>query len=78
MKTPPSIPAFKHKLNGDLKKSPQYYYPGNRLSQILHLNCSFLQQNLTDSPYCESGEIEGTQHYFLNCNPFQNLLEELF
>ena len=49
-KTSPSITTFKHKLNRDVKKTPQYYYCGKRLRQIHHtplrLNCSSLQQNL--------------------------------
>ena len=67
------IPAFKRKHNSDIKKPPQYYYSGNRLAihnTRLLLNCYSLQQNLflkniTDSPNCECGEIEDTQHYLL-------------
>ena len=85
-KTSPSITAFKHKLNKDIKKPPQYYYCGERLGQVHHtrlrLNCSSLQQNLfskniINDPYCECGEIEDTEHYLLNCNLYQNLREVL-
>ena len=85
-KTSPSITAFKHKLNKDIKKPPQYYYCGKRLGQVHHtrlrLNCSSLHQNLfskniINDPYCECGEIEDTEHYLLNCNLYQNLREEL-
>ena len=85
-KTLPSITAFKHKLNTDIKKPPQYYYCGKRLGQIHHtrlrLNCFSLYQNLfskkhQNDPHCECGEIENTHHYLVNCDLFQNLREEL-
>ena len=85
-KTSPSITAFKHKLNKDIKKTPQNYYCGKRLGQVHHtrlrLNCSSLHQNLfskniINDPYCECGEIEDTEHYLRNCNLYQNLREEL-
>ena len=85
-KTPPSILAFRHKLNSDIQNPPQYYYYGNKLGQIHHtrirLNCSSLKQHLflintIDGPLCECGAIEDTQHFLLNCNLFQNLRDDL-
>ena len=44
------ILAFKHKLNIDINKPPQYYLSGKRLGRIHHtrirINCSSLKQHL--------------------------------
>ena len=46
----PSIATFKHELNSDKMKIPTYYFDGNRISQIYHVqlktNCSSLNEHL--------------------------------
>ena len=84
-KTSPSITAFNHKLNIDIK-TPQYHYCGKRLFQIHHtrlrlifysLHQNLFSKNIINDPHCECGEIEDTEHYLLYCIFFQNLREEL-
>ena len=48
----------------------------------LRLNCSSLNQhlfhkNIIDNPHCECGAVEDTQHFFLRCNLYRNLRQEL-
>ena len=82
----PSITTFKSKLNNITNRPPAYYYKGSRLGQIHHtrlrLNCSSLNQhlfhkNIIDNPHCECGAVEDTQHFFLRCNLYRNLRQEL-
>ena len=51
-----------------------FYYTGDRKSQILHtrlrtncigLNISLYQKNIVDSPMCNCGAVESTDHYML-------------
>jgi hypothetical protein len=77
-----TISSFKHAIsNRNLNKPPPYYSFGSRIDQIYHTrlrtNCSPLhltlfQKNLIDSPRCQCGEIESTEHYLLIC-PRYNL-----
>ena len=82
----PSMTTFKSKLNSNINRPPAYYYIGSRLGQIHHtrlrLNCSSLNQylfhkNIIDNPQCECGAVEDTQHFFLRCNRFNDLRQEL-
>lgn len=71
-----SVSSFKFCLNRVNDRIPNYYYFGDRRSQILHtrlrtkcssLNYDIYLKNLTDSPLCRCGDIENSQHYFLYC-----------
>ena len=82
----PSMTTFKSKLNSNINRPPAYYYICSRLGQIHHtrlrLNCSSLNQhlfhkNIIDNPQCECGAVIDTQHFFLGCNRFNDLPQEL-
>ena len=81
-----SLAVFKAKLNTNINRPPAHYYSGSRLGQIHHarlrLKCSSLQQHLhlkkiIDNPLCECGAVEDTDHFFLRCNRYRNLREDL-
>ena len=81
-----SLAVFKAKLNTNINRPPAHYYSGSRLGQIHHarlrLKCSSLQQHLhhkkiVDNPLCECGAVEDTDHFFLGCNRYRNLREDL-
>lgn len=81
-----SVATFKNKLNNNINKPPQYYQSGSRLGQIYHarlrLNCSSLRQhlfqkNIIDNPLCECGVVENTSHFFLICNRFGQIRQDL-
>ena len=67
---------FKRYLNQNVKKTPSYFYLGDRKSQILHsrlrLSCSSLNSYLfrnhlrTDNK-CSCGQPETAQHYLFEC-----------
>ena len=59
---------------------PKFYYVGERQTQIFQtrlrtksssLNYDIFLRNLTDSPFCRCGSIENTEHYLLQCRPYQ-------
>ena len=86
IRSAPSLSAFKHKLNRNIRMPPKFYFIGKRLGQIYHArlrtNCSSLNlhlfsKNLTDSPLCACGSVEDTYHYLLVCNRFSNLRRDL-
>jgi hypothetical protein len=86
-----SVSSFKYSLNSNKrKKPPLYYYTGNRVDQIAHtrlrtncssLNLTLFQKNILESPLCECGEIESTEHFFLLCRNYcearRSLLESV-
>ena len=86
IRSAPSLSAFKHELNRNIRMPPKFYFIGKRLGQIycarLRTNCSSLNlhlfsKNLTDSPLCACGSVEDTYHYFLLCYRFSNLRRDL-
>ena len=51
---------------------PKYFFVGDRRPQVLHTKCSALNyeiylKNLTDTPLCHCGNIETSEHLFLQC-----------
>ena len=75
-----SISSFKRYLNRDTRKPPSYYYSGKRKSEILHtrirtesssLKAHLHSRNLIPHPFCQCGQIEDSNHYFLSCPLFQ-------
>ena len=82
----PSITSFKNRLNTDLINPPKYYFDGNRLGQIYHArlrtNCSALKhhlftKNIVESPFCDCGLVEDTNHFLLICDRFRNQRQEM-
>ena len=78
-----SLESFKKALKDSIfitPNVPSYYMQGNRRLSILHArlrnNCSdfnndLYMNHLTASPACTVGEgIENAEHYFFNCNRF--------
>ena len=59
---------------------PKYYFYGVRKAQILYtrlrmgcssLNLDHFMKNITDSPMCQCGSTENTQHFVFHCNFYQ-------
>ena len=82
IRSAPSLSAFKHKLNRNIRVPPKFYFTGKRLGQIYHarlrticssLNIHLFSKKLTDSPLCACGSVEDTYHYLLVCNRFSNI-----
>ena len=81
-----NISAFKRSLNSTLTSVPRFYLNGKRIGQIYHsrlrMECSSLNhhlfsKNIIDSPLCICGRPETTEHYFFDCNRFNNLRQEM-
>ena len=71
-----SVASFKHTLNQANIFVPKYFYVGDRRQQVLHtrlrtkcsaLNNEIYLKNLTDTPLCRWGNIENSEHLFLQC-----------
>ena len=71
-----SVASFKHTLNQTNISVPKYFYVGDRRPQVLHtclrtkcsaLNYKIYLKNLTDTPLCRCGNIENSEHFFLQC-----------
>ena len=88
IRSAPSLSAFKHKLNRNIRMPPKLYFTGKRLGQIYHArlrtNCSSINlhlfsKNLADtcSPLCACGSIGDTYHHLLACDRFSNLRRDL-
>jgi hypothetical protein len=86
IKSSTSVNFFKSNLKSNHPQKPPYYFIGKRLGQILHsrlrMHCSSLNQhlysiNIVDSPLCQCGAIETTEHYLLYC-PLYNVHRRLF
>ena len=80
-RTSATLLSFKANINQHSTSIPKYYYSGDRQSQILHTRfrtkCSCFNydiygylRNLTDSPLCSCGDIETSEHYFLQCRRY--------
>ena len=81
-----TLNSFKHFLNKETARVPQYFYTGSRKAQILHtrlrtnyssLNLDLFMKNITDSPLCSCGSVEDTQHFFFHCHKYQAQHNEL-
>ena len=81
-----SLYSFKRNLNNQHRFVPKYYFSGNQKLQILHtrlrtgcssLNHDLFVKNITDTPLCQCGETETSQHYFLSCRLYQNQRADL-
>lgn len=81
-----SLNSFKHKLNTDIKLPPVYFNDGIRLGQIYHsrlrtdcssLNSHLYAKHITNSPLCDCGAIEDTNHYLLHCNRYTDLRRDM-
>ena len=81
-----SLNSFKHKLNTNIKVPPVYFNDGIRLGQIYHsrlrtdcssLNSHLYAKHLTDSPLCDCGEIEDSNHYLLKCNRYADFRRDM-
>ena len=79
-RTSATLLSFKAQINQHSTNVPKYYYSGDRQSQILHtrlrtkcscLNYDIYLRNLTDSPLCSCGDIETSEHYFLQCRRYR-------
>ena len=86
-KSAPSLSSFKYKFEKDLPKIPQYYYCGDRISQILHTRlrteCSILRyylfkKNLVSDPLCFCGAVENNFHYLMKCQMYNIMRMEMF
>ena len=83
VKNSPTLGQFKRKIRANLTKPPTYYFVcKNRSSQIQHtrlrLNCSTLndtlvRKNISNNPYCQCGDTETIEHFFLKCPLYQTL-----
>ena len=77
-----SLESFSNKLNGNLTKTPIWYYTGDRNASILHARlrmlCSPLNDHLfsyihVDSPSCVCGHPrENNKHFLLECPLYLN------
>ena len=72
-----SLSSFKWSLKKDKSSVPRYFYSGERKAQVLHtrlrtgcssLNLDLFLKNISDSPMCQCGSIENSQHFFFHCN----------
>ena len=59
------------------------YFIGERKLQVIHtrirnkfssLNHDLFRKSIVDSPLCACGEIETSEHFFLNCTNIRNIL----
>ena len=75
-----SLNSFKCFLKEDKCTVPKYYFYGVRKAQILHtrlrmgcssLNLDLFMKNITDTPMCQFGSIENSQHFFFQCSFYQ-------
>ena len=83
MKNSTSLSDFKKNLRGQERKSPVYFYFGNRAAQIYHTRLQlefsslnshlFKKKNLIDSPRCSCGQIETVIHYLFDCTNYTQL-----
>ena len=46
-------------------------------TKLFFSTTKYFVKNITNESHCERGEIEDIEHYLLNCNLLQTLLEEL-
>ena len=83
----PSLEVFKHKLNIGNPAPNKLYLVGERRLQVLHTrlrnSCSSLSHHLylnhvIESPNCQCGSVESTEHYFFKCNMYNQIRRTLF
>ena len=81
-----TLPEFKRMLTKEISKIPEYYYAGDRFSQILHTRlrteCSSLNQHLfrrglVPSPTCMCGDIESNEHFLMRCSRYSQIRGDL-
>ena len=75
-KSASTLSEFKRMLTKEISKIPEYYYAGDRFSQILHtllrleyssLNQLLFRRGLVPSPNCMCGDIESNEHFLMIC-----------
>jgi hypothetical protein len=83
----PTLSSFKNFLTRNKKRTPKYYYSGNRKLQVLHtrlrtkcssLNYHLFLRNISPSPLCECGQVESNYHFFFECYRYNLYRNELF
>ena len=81
-----SVASFKHTLNETNISVPKYFYVGDRRPQVLHtrlctkcsaLNYEIYLKNFTDTPLCRCGNIENSEHFFLQCRYYHRQRQEM-
>ena len=81
-----SLSVFKALLNQNRIMSNKLFYYGCRKMQTIHtrlrtkcssLNHHLFLKNIIDSPLCSCGQIETTEHYFVNCPLYSNIRHDL-
>jgi hypothetical protein len=86
LRNAPSLSNFKRLLYKDKSRVPKHFLHGERKYQTIHArlrtNCSLLAhdlytKNIVDSPNCLCGEIETSEHFFLNCPQYIGLRQAL-
>ena len=86
VKSASTLPEFKRMLTKEISKIPEYYYAGDRFSQILHTRlrteCSSLNQHLfrrslVPSPNCMCGDIESNEHFLMICPRYTQIRGDL-
>ena len=82
-----TIPEFKRMLTKEISKFPEYYYAGDKFSQILYTRlrteCSSLNQHLfrrglVPSPNCMCRDIESNEHFLMICPRYNQIRGDLF
>ena len=86
VKSATTLASFKRLLAQNNPKTPDYYFSGERLLQILHTRlrteCSSLiedlfRRNLVQSPNCICGEIESNSHFLLSCARYNLIRQDM-
>ena len=81
-----TVQSFKAFLNKDRPEGNALYNIGDRKLQVLHTRlrtrCSSLNQhlfvkNVVESPLCQCGHPETTQHFLLQCQRYSDIRHEL-
>ena len=86
IQTAESVRSFKLLSYRNIRKTPLYYYLGDRYSQVLHtrfktqcngLNHRLFLRNVVDSPLCACGKVETSLHYLLECSRYNDINHDM-
>ena len=86
VKSATTLASFKRLLAQNNPKTPDYYFSGERLLQILHtrlrtecssLNEDLFRRNLVKSPNCICGEKESNSHFLLSCARYNLIRQDM-